>query len=393
MLFFRRHLQIASTVRAKRAGRCVAECARTIRRRRLETAPVAKLGLEADSTMQYRLSTLFLIFFFVAASLATFDIAGIWIAFVFLLTALALHRNKTLSSGIGAVFVAGFFSVPGFLWPTVRNAREAAEESCSSCPVKGIGLGLLNYHEKHAHFPPLAITGGSGQPLRSWRVEVLPFLEYDALYGQIDKDQAWDSQRNRTVFEQSPNDTPFTAFGHSHRPGDSSTHYMAVVGPGTAWRSDRPVQLSELPDGGSHTVVLVEVADSGVHWAAPRDLTVDEALDGLKTGKGLRISSTLRNRTNVMMADSSIAYLPAKMPLSLWKRLLAGELSRQEIDTITSLIDPDAPDMVDVSIAPKGFEPGTWGLVFALLVWLIALVLLFRRAVRSREPSSTSAAA
>ena len=37
---------------------------------------------------------------------------------------------------------------------------------------------------------------------------------------------------------------------------------MAVVGPGTAWRKDRPVAFSELPDKGSHTVMLVEVADS-----------------------------------------------------------------------------------------------------------------------------------
>jgi hypothetical protein len=160
---------------------------------------------------------------------------------------------------------------------------------------------------------------------------------------------------------------------------------MAVVGPGTAWRSDRPVSIEELPDKGSHTVMMVEVANSGVHWAAPRDLTVEEALEGLKTGKGLRISTNLKTRTNILLADCSVRSLPTKMPLSLWKKLLAGELSRDEIDNIRSLIDPDAPDMVDVSIAPKGFEPGFWGMVSALLVWLFSLILLFRRAIKSRK--------
>jgi prepilin-type processing-associated H-X9-DG protein len=132
--------------------------------------------------------------------------------------------------------------------------------------------------------------------------------------------------------------------------------------------------------------MLVEVADSGVHWAAPRDLTVEEAINGLKTGKGLHISTALKNKTNVLMADGHLCYLPTKTPLSLWKKLLAGELSRAEIDDISSLIDPNAPDMVDVSVAPKGFEPGTWGIVFSVLVWLFSLVLLFRRAIKSRKP-------
>lgn len=337
--------------------------------------------------MQYRLSTLFLVFFFVAASLATFQIPGIWIAFVFLITALTIHRNETLFPMTAGLLVAGVFSLPAFLWPFFQNAKEAGRAACSSCPFKGIGLCLHNYHYKFKHFPPAVITDGNGRALRSWRVEMLPMLDFDAIYNQLDNDQPWDSPRNKPILDQAANDIEFTAFAHSHVPGDTNTHYMAVIGPGTAWRSDRPVEFSELPDGGSHTVMLVEVADSGVYWAAPRDLTVEEALEGLKTGKGLRISTPLKYRTNVLTADGQVHYLPSKMPLSLWKKLLAGELSTDEIQNIRSLIDPDAPDMVNVSISPKEFDPGPWTMTFALSVWLISVSLLFRRAIQSRKPT------
>ena len=111
-----------------------------------------------------------------------------------------------------------------------------------------------------------------------------------------------------------------------------STSYMAIIGPGTAWREDGPVKLSDLPDGGSHTVMAVEVVNSGVHWAEPRDLTVDEALEGLKTGKGLRISTAHPGCINILFADGSVRTLPSKMPISVWKKLLAGEIT--DLDNI-----------------------------------------------------------
>jgi hypothetical protein len=335
--------------------------------------------------MQYRLSTLFLIFFVVAASLALFGLGGIWVAFVYLMAALAVNRAHIIASGIFAAFVASFFAVPGFLWPVIQYARVEAKEGCSGCAVLQIGMALRDYLNVHKKFPPLYVANKDGKPLRSWRAEILPYMEYDALYKQLDLNEPWDSSINKNVLDQFPNETQFTrrtcALEIAKTP---ETCYMAVVGPGTAWRSDRPVSFSELPDGGSHTVMFVEVANSGVHWAAPRDLTVEEALEGLKTGKGLRISTDLTTRTSISLADGSARSLPTKMPLSLWKKLLAGELSREEIDNIKTLIDPNAPDMVEVSINPKGFEPGTWGIVFGILVWLFSLVLLFRRAIKSR---------
>jgi prepilin-type processing-associated H-X9-DG protein len=159
------------------------------------------------------------------------------------------------------------------------------------------------------------------------------------------------------------------------------TNYIAIIGPGTAWRDDGPVKFSDLPDNGSHTVMAVEVVNSGVHWAEPRDLTVDEALEGLKTGKGLRISSAHPGRINILFADVSVKILPSKMPISVWRELLAGEI--KDLDNIEKMIDPSAPDMVDVSIHLSA--PDQWKIILGAIVWLLSVVLLFRRAIKSRR--------
>ena len=160
--------------------------------------------------MQYRLSTIFLVFFVVAASLALFDVGGIWVAVFFLLAALLLNRSYRLSGGLVFAGVSCFLATGGMPWPAARAAREDAQQSCSVCPLKMVGLGLLNYQDRYTQFPRLYTTAADGRPLLSWRVEVLPFLEYDALYKGIDKEKPWDSPENRQFLAQCGNNTPFT---------------------------------------------------------------------------------------------------------------------------------------------------------------------------------------
>ena len=200
-------------------------------------------------------------------------------------------------------------------------------------------------------------------------------MEYGSLYDSFIKEKPWNSHDNNAVFKQA---LPDYQCPSDHREKeDCFTDYIALIGPGTAWHEDGPVKLSDLPDGGSHTVAVVEVVDSGVHWAEPRDLAVEEALEGLKTGKGLRISTAHPSVINVLLADGVVRALPARMPFSLWKKILDGEA------TDWDNFDESAPDMVDVSIAPP--EPGKWLIILSLIVWLFSVALLFRRAVKSRR--------
>jgi hypothetical protein len=159
-----------------------------------------------------------------------------------------------------------------------------------------------------------------------------------------------------------------------------------VSGPGTFWREDRAITPSELPDGGSHTVVLVETADTSLHWAKPYSISVEELLENTKNGEGLRISTNHHGRTHALFADGSMRFLPAKMPTSLWKKLLTGKLTVDQIEIIDNLFDTesDSPDVLDTR-QPLEVNPGNEPIFYlSILVWLFSIFLLFRRAVKSR---------
>jgi hypothetical protein len=340
--------------------------------------------------VQYRLSTLFLIFFMVATSLALFGAWGLWIAAVMFLAALCLNHAKNLGNGITWALFIIFIGIicPRLLLPALGSAREAARRAtCIHKPMQ-IGFALRCYHDANKHFPSTNICDKNGKPLFSWRVQILPLLECEYIYNSLKIDEPWNSPHNTKVFSQfKPNYGPSYPYyecpSANRKNNDFTTNYVAVIGPGTAWRENGPVKLSDLPDGGSHTVVAVEVVNSGVHWAEPRDLTVEEALEGLKTGKGLRISTPHPSCINVLFADGAVRSLPAKMPISLWKKLLDGEVT--DLDRIREDIDDSTPDMVDLYVATPDRTPGKWTIILGLLVWLFSVVLLFRRAIKSRR--------
>ncbi len=52
-----------------------------------------------------------------------------------------------------------------------------------------------------------------------------------------------------------------------------STSYVAVIGPETAWRGTKPLSLDQLEDP-SRTILVIEKANSGIHWMEPRDVSI-----------------------------------------------------------------------------------------------------------------------
>lgn len=338
--------------------------------------------------MQFRLSTLFLVFFTVAASLALFCqseyygfwLIALWLDVVIFSAAICVYRSVSLKSGVMQVAAILFIGLlcTGLLLPLYSHAGPAVYRAVCVNNLKQIGLALHNYHDSNKHFPLINTCDKDGKPLFSWRVEILPMMEYGQLYHSLEKDQPWNSLTNAKKLSQV---LPEYQCPTNHNGKyDFITNYIAVISPGTAWRENGPVKLSDLPDGGSFAVMAMEVVDSGVHWAEPRDLTVEEALERMKTGQGLRISTRHSSVINVLFANGTVHSLPAKMPISLWRKILAGEVA--DFDNIMDKIDKSAPDMVNVSIST---EPEAWPFILGLVVWLFSVVLLFRRAIKSRR--------
>ncbi|MGD0654324.1 MAG: DUF1559 domain-containing protein [Thermoguttaceae bacterium] len=330
----------------------------------------------------------------VATSLALFAPVGqwafaIWADWVILVTAFCLYSIKNSSVRFACVFFLIFFGIicPG-LWIPIREVQQASPRAVCMNNLKQIGLALRDYHDANKHFPTVNTCDKDGKPLFSWRVEMLPMIDYEDLYNSFKKDEPWNSPHNAKILGQ-VQVTHYKCLSDKQNEKNFTTNYIAIIGPGTTWRKDGPVKISDLPDGGSHTVMVVETVDSGVHWAEPRDLTVEEALERMKTGKGLRISTAHPSVVNVLFADGAVQGLPAKMPISLWRKLLAGEV--KDINSIyDENIDESAPDMVDVHVDPLDNAPGKWLAILAIIVWMTSVMLLFDHAIKSRKKLATA---
>jgi prepilin-type processing-associated H-X9-DG protein len=188
------------------------------------------------------------------------------------------------------------------LLPAVQAAREAARRSQCSNNLKQIGLAMHNYHDTYKCFPPAYIPDEDGRPMHSWRVLILPFLEQGYLYEQYNFDEPWDSPANLALASLAPN--VFHCPSTPGSPGSSETGYAVISGTGALFDGPDAFKLSDVTDGTSNTIMVVEVAGSGIQWTEPRDLDIDQA--AFQVGG---IESNHPGGANVLIADGSVRFI------------------------------------------------------------------------------------
>lgn len=186
--------------------------------------------------------------------------------------------GMTVFAILGIVFgIVGVCAVPticvliALLLPAVQAAREAARRSQCTNNMKQIGLALHNYHDVNRKFPPAYTVDEDGNPLHSWRVLILPYMEMNHVYEQIRLDEPWDSPHNMAVTDaipdayrcpSSPDRGPFTS-------------YVVVDTPGGMFNGAEANSFRNVTDGLSGTIAVVEDTEMSVRWNEPRDMTLD----------------------------------------------------------------------------------------------------------------------
>jgi hypothetical protein len=234
-----------------------------------------------------------------------------------------LPRKSNLPSIVlQALVVVGILAgLVVLLLPATRTGgREAARRMQCSNHLKQIGLALQNYHDDYQSLPPPYITDADGKPMHSWRILILPYLGEKALYDRYDFNEPWNGPSNSKLHKET-----LRVFCCPSRPGKQShteTSYVAVTGPETAWPGDKPVGLASLTDGTSNTILVVEVADSGIHWMQPRDLPMAQIPMSVKPKNGQGISSDHPNVALVVFADGHTTALTKNTPAEILRRLL-----------------------------------------------------------------------
>jgi uncharacterized protein DUF1559 len=161
------------------------------------------------------------------------------------------------------------------LLPAVQAAREAARRMQSGNNLKQLALAMQNYHDTYNALPPAVVTDSAGKPLYSGRVLLLPFMEQKPLYDQFRLDEPWDSPANQQFSQMD-----LKVFRDPSAPPGSpgQTDYLFITGVGTGMEPRPRAQFSDLIDGTSNTVFMIEIKGSGINWAQPSDLDVSQPL-------------------------------------------------------------------------------------------------------------------
>ncbi|MEX0978189.1 MAG: DUF1559 domain-containing protein [Pirellulales bacterium] len=215
------------------------------------------------------------------------------------------------------IVVGGFFFLlfcggimVALLLPAIQGAREAARRNVCNNHMKQIGVALQSYHDVHKTFPPAYIADANGRPMHSWRVLILPFLEENEVYKKYDFNEPWDGPNNSKLSGQAP--SVFTC--PSSPDMNDQTNYVAVVGNETMWPGATAVKIRSIRDGLSRTIAVIETTGSGINWLEPRDLTLDEALLGIKPQAAQGISSGHPGVVDALYGDGSVLFLPEDVP-------------------------------------------------------------------------------
>lgn len=136
-------------------------------------------------------------------------------------------------------------------------------------------MAFFNYEDAHGHLPPAAVCGPNGQPLLSWRVLLLPYIEGDELYKQFHLDEPWDSEHNRPLLDRMPRSyaAPWTKYVDVP---PNHTVLKVFVGPGTPFEPGVKLTFADtdFPDGRENTLLFVEAGDP-VPWTKPDDIPFD----------------------------------------------------------------------------------------------------------------------
>ncbi len=141
--------------------------------------------------------------------------------------------------------------------PATDEQRKEVENN-----LKRILIGIHGYHDAHGTWP--ADTKGG----LSWRVQLLPYMEEEALYKQFKLDEAWDSDTNKKLIDEIPKVYAPTRV----KMEKGGTFYRGFGGTNAAtagvFEPGKKVGIVAITDGTSNTVAVIDAGEP-VIWTKP----------------------------------------------------------------------------------------------------------------------------
>ena len=185
---------------------------------------------------------------------------------------LPLSRERIPEFLVVLVAVTLLLFLSWVFWPGVSSRGEAGRRSDCRNNHNQIGLALHNYADAYGSFPPAYTVDAAGKPLHSWRTLILPYLDQQPLYHQIDLSKPWDDAANAEILK-----TPVKAYRcPSSDLASNHTTYLGVAARNGSFFQNTPRQFEDFTDGLAMTWIVIEVPrEHAVPWGSPND--ADEA--------------------------------------------------------------------------------------------------------------------
>lgn len=261
-----------------------------------------------------------------------------------------MSRKTWWSTAASLLWLAIALSVAYYM---VRDARQKAQVSVSRAKLKQFGLALHSYHDKYDCFPPAYVLGPDGKPWHSWRVLLLPFLDEQKLYDRYRFDEPWDGPHNRELQALRPE--AYASLLQQSRLNTVTT-YLGVVSRRTMWPAHLSVKLSDVTDGPSNTIQLLQNVGSDVVWSEPREMREKDALARLSQIQSTHQPASDADQILVMLADGAVRAVNSTLKRDLFVSLLTPRFRESfvvddwpdDVDSASRL-----PDIVDASQYPN----------------------------------------
>jgi hypothetical protein len=238
------------------------------------------------------------------------------------------RRWVEIAAVIGIVLIAIALIVPA-----VERVRDTARRQQSKEHLFHIGLAFLNYHDTFRKLPPGGVFDAAGTGHAGWPMQILPYIDSNPFYNQINFNVPWDKQQDPSVFHWHLE--VFTIPGCQPVVDDSGYGLSHYAGNKNLLFPNSSVSVFDIPDGTKQTILAGEIFAEFIPYAKPGNWR--EPANGLQTTPQ-SFGRPSGEGAFILMADGRVVWLPKEIDPSVFRAL--GTLDGGE--SIPKGVLPDA---------------------------------------------------
>jgi hypothetical protein len=213
--------------------------------------------------------------------------------------------------------------VLGIYVPVIRAQRTAMQRTCMN-NLKQMALALNNYYDVNKMFPWAVTFAEDGTPMHSWRVRIRPYLEQNPFYDRYDFRQLWNGPRNRLLGEYMYCPAPYSCPSAPRTQDRRYTNYVMLIDDRPGKPNGPPNRPGSAPPSfdDKSAVIIIEIADSDIHWMEPRDVLLSE-LSMKINDRSKRSLSSYHGGACIAHADGTVEILDEATTEERVRELLA----------------------------------------------------------------------